>query len=71
MSATSRFYVRDAWRCVDLRGGNGTFSNGYHDFLMDEIEFGPRVAMALDDELQAFWVLQPQPYGMLPERMFE
>lgn len=60
----SRFRVLDPWRCLDLRGGNGTFGPGYHDFLMDEIELGPRAAMALDDLEQAFWVLQPPPYGM-------
>lgn len=61
------FYQLDAWRCVDLRGG--LVGNGYHDFLMDEIEVGPRVAMAFDEEDQAFWVLQPEPWGTLPTRL--
>lgn len=64
--AWTDFYVLDAWRCVDLRGG--TVGPGYHDFIMDEIEFGPRVAMALDDAEQAFWVLQPPPYGNFLQR---
>lgn len=54
----------DVWRIYDLRGGIS--GPGYHDFLMDEIECGPRVAMAFDEgsittggemSEQTWWVL--------------
>ena len=54
------FYDRRLDRWIDLR--SGLAGNGMHDFVMDEVEYGARVAMALDDPEQAFWVLHPGPY---------
>lgn len=38
-----------------MRGGLA--GSGMHDFLIDEIEYGGRVAVQLDDPEQAFWAL--------------
>jgi hypothetical protein len=35
----------------------GAVGRGMHDFMLDEIEFGARVAMALDDPDQWWWEL--------------
>jgi hypothetical protein len=32
----------------------GLYNNAMHDFILDEMELGTRVAQALDDELQGF-----------------
>jgi len=33
----------------------GVCGNGMHDFMLDEIELGARVALALDEEDQWWW----------------
>lgn len=35
----------------------GVHSNGMHDFVMDEIELGARVAILISDPEQAWWEL--------------
>lgn len=35
----------------------GLYTNGMHDFILDEMELGTRVAMALDDEACGFGAL--------------
>ncbi len=42
-------------RMIDLR--QGLASNGMHDAVMDEIELGARVSLAIDDPEQYFWAL--------------
>lgn len=32
----------------------GLYTNGMHDFIIDELELGTRAAMALDDEACGF-----------------
>lgn len=51
----SFYYNRKLDRWVDLRGGHAT--NGYHQFVMDEIELGGRAAYLIDEEDQAWWEL--------------
>ena len=45
----------DARRIYDLRAGIA--GHGMHDFILDEIELGPRAALAIDDPDQVWWVL--------------
>lgn len=52
-------YDRRLDRWIDLRAGLA--SSGMHDYIIDEIEYGARVAAALDDPDQAFWVMHPDP----------
>lgn len=35
----------------------GVRGNGFHDFMMDEIELGARVALAIQDPEQWFWAI--------------
>ncbi len=45
-------------RRIDRMIGNdypGVCGNGMHDFMLDEIELGARVALALDEEDQWWW----------------
>lgn len=53
-------YNRKLDRWIDLRVGLA--GPGMHDYLMDEVEFGARVAQQLDDPDQVFWVFHPGPY---------
>lgn len=50
-------YDRRMDRWIDLPSGGGVRGPGFHDFVIDEIEYGGRVAYALDEEDQAFWIL--------------
>lgn len=36
----------------------GTHHQGLHDFIMDELELGARVAMAFDDPTQTWWEIE-------------
>jgi hypothetical protein len=36
---------------------SGLYTNGMHDFILDEMELGTRVAMALDNEACGFGAL--------------
>lgn len=42
-------------RLITHNSINSNYSNGFHDFIMDELELGARVAIALDEEDQAWW----------------
>lgn len=44
-------------RLITHNGVRGMYGNGFHDFMMDELELGARVAMALQEEDQAWWLL--------------
>ena len=44
-------------RLVSHHGVVGQCGNGMHNFVIDEIELGARVALALDAEDQAWWLL--------------
>lgn len=51
-------YDRRLDRLITLDGVYGVRGNGFHSFMINEIEFGARVALALDDDEQWWWELQ-------------
>lgn len=50
-------YDRKLDRLITHNSVTSSYSNGMHDFIMDEMELGARVALALGEEDQAWWVL--------------
>lgn len=50
-------------RLITHNSVNSNFGRGFHNFIIDEIELGARVAIALDEEDQWFWVLYADEVG--------
>ena len=48
-------YNRKLDRLITHNTALGSYGHGMHDFIMDELELGARVAMAFDEEEQAWW----------------
>lgn len=46
----------------------GLYTNGMHDFILDEMELGTRVAQALDDEACGFGPLFNLSYKLYLEQ---
>lgn len=46
----------------------GLYTNAMHDFILDEMEFGTRVAHALDDEACGFGPLFDLSYKLYMEQ---
>jgi hypothetical protein len=46
----------------------GLYTNGMHDFILDEMELGTRVAQALDDEACGFGPLFDLSYKLYMEQ---
>lgn len=57
---TSKYDVKFD-RLVTHNSVYSNYSSSFHDFVMDELELGARVAIALDAEDQTWWVLIGDP----------
>lgn len=42
-------------RLITHNSVTSNYSNSFHDFIMDELELGARVALAINEPEQAWW----------------